>query len=187
MYDNRVEELDTLTVLDLSENVISSIDESIGLCILLVVLKLSGNSISEIPDNIGLLTNLTTLECHTNPHLPGLPITTTSLCLHHLSLHSTSSTTFPFALPCWPLITLDLSNNPRITEIPETVASLSELKILDASGCAITSVPPEISGCVSLEKLDLRKNRIGSAGICEDVGDLECLLYLNLRFGYYLQ
>lgn len=187
------ENLQGLRTLDLGKNKIRNISDAIGSCFQLTTLKLGNNEFQEIPDSskschitylVGKLSLLETLEVQENPNLLGLPITCTSLRqLKTLLIYNTMSDHFPFALESWTGMTeLIIKLNAKIEEIPESISTLEELRVLDVSECALTAIPDSIGNLKALTKLDLKKNRIVSTGIPESIGDLQGLTHLSLRY-----
>src|SRR4028118_895213 len=67
----------------------------------------------------------------------------------------------------------------KLTEFPNVVLELTNLKILNLSGNRITSIPEAVGQLSNLTELSLSYNRITS--IPETVGQLSNLTELNLR------
>ena len=74
---------------------------------------------------------------------------------------------------------LDLSGNQLTGALPSQIQQLQRLRILNASGNAMTGVPAEIGQLSDLQTLDLSKNRL--TGLPMELGNLKNLRTLDLR------
>ena len=127
--------LSNLRILNLSRNYLSGIPPEIGRLSELRALRLSRNRLSEIPPGIG---NLSRLEV------------------------------------------LDLSVNWLSGEIPPWVGHLSELRILNLAVNHFESIPPELGNLSWMEVLDLRYNIDMRGGIPPEMSGLVNLESLDL-------
>lgn len=74
---------------------------------------------------------------------------------------------------------LNLADNQLTGALPAEIRHLSRLRILDASGNAMTGVPAEVGQLSSLEVLDLSDNQL--TGLPLELGNLQNLQTLDLR------
>ncbi|XP_010495836.1 PREDICTED: receptor-like protein 12 isoform X1 [Camelina sativa] len=78
--------------------------------------------------------------------------------------------------------TIDVSGNKFKGGIPESIALLKELIVLNMSNNAFTSsIPPALSNLTNLESLDLSKNRL-SGKIPPELGKLTFLAQMNFSY-----
>ena len=124
-----------ITSLDLSDNQLTEIPESIGDLTGLEKLYLSYNQLTEIPQSIGDLTGLKTLDLYGNK-LTEIPQSIGGLT---------------------GLKNLDLSDN-QLTEIPQSIGDLTGLKKLYLSSNQLTEIPQRIGDLTGLEMLSLDNN-----------------------------
>uniref|UniRef100_A0A7S4I284 PPM-type phosphatase domain-containing protein n=1 Tax=Vannella robusta TaxID=1487602 RepID=A0A7S4I284_9EUKA len=148
-------QLNKLTWLQLSQNLIFQIPPEIAELQNLKTLRLFSNNLTEFPPEIGSLSNLSTLDAGKNK-------------LKHLC---------PEICNCTSLTELNLQWN-EITTLPEDIGKLTNLKILNLYINRLTSLPDSVSQLTALETLDLAHNRI--ANFSTVLSTLENLTTLNL-------
>ena len=132
-------QLTNLTVLNLSENQLTSLPPEIVQLTNLTELILYGNQLTSLPPKIVQLTNLTGLYLFDN-QLTSLP---------------------PEIVQLTNLTVLNLSDN-ELTSLPPEIVQLTNLTELDLSENQLTSLPPEIVQLTNLTKLDLSGNQLTS-------------------------
>jgi internalin A len=131
--------------IDLSNNELTEIPESIAKLTNLTTLDLRGNKLTKIPESITKLTNLTTLNLRNN-QLTEIPESITKLTnLTKLYLRYNQLTEIPESIAkLTNLTTLNLRNN-QLIEIPESITKLTNLTTLGLSGNPIKTPPLEIA------------------------------------------
>ena len=168
-----------LVRLDLSDNQLKSIPESLSSLTELTCLELTFNQLESIPESIGRLTKLTHLDLKYN-RLKSIPETLGSLTrLGELHLRGNRLESMPESLGNLRQLTLlDLSDN-QLKSIPESMGSLMQLTLLDLSHSHLKSIPESMGNLTCLEILSLNDNRLES--IPESMGSLMRLkkLYLS--------
>jgi Leucine-rich repeat (LRR) protein len=125
------------TELDLSNNQLSALPESLGQLTHLQSLDLSRNQLTVLPESIGQLTKLQTLVLSRN-QLTALPESLGQLTK---------------------LQSLDLSDN-QLTEFPETLSQLTELQLLVLVGNQLTALPESLGQLTQLQSLVLSRNQL---------------------------
>ncbi|KAH8311332.1 hypothetical protein KR044_005721 [Drosophila immigrans] len=149
----KIENLNTLTVLQLHDNALVALPPQIGKLEKLVRLNLSHNKLSELPPELFSLPELRHLNISHNEFLELDPDISN---LHMLEF-------------------LDAGNN-NIKSLPGGIGFLVRLTALLLANNHITELPPDIVNMRSLQKLDLMKNDLVS--LPEDMGllrKLQCL------------
>ena len=137
-------ELNQLEILDLRDNNISSLSESISQLTNLVALDLGNNKLMALPESLSQLTNLTTLDLRHN-QLTRLPesfgkltnLTTLYLSDNHLK-------TLPESFTQLRNLTTLVLNDNQLTALPESFYQLTKLTVLGLYGNPITTPPPDI-------------------------------------------
>ncbi|MHA1877749.1 MAG: leucine-rich repeat domain-containing protein [Promethearchaeota archaeon] len=191
-----------ITELDLSENELLSLPESIENLKILETLELSDNNLSTLPESIGKLTNLKKLDVGYNRLSPFPEIITKMTWLQELYIESNQFTSVPKSIRnLINLKGLSLEKN-QLTELPETIGNLKSLKelyletnhlsslpksignltnlqILNLEFNQLTSLPKNIGGLKNLETLDLSENDLSS--LPEEIGNLKNLKELYLE------
>ncbi|XP_067934863.1 uncharacterized protein [Watersipora subatra] len=144
-------------------------------------LDLSNNRINELPDSLGSLKSLRKLNLSGKP-IEVLPESITSLSsLEELDLSWCKINQLPESLGSLTLLRkLNVSSNP-IEVLPEYITSLSSLEELDLSHCKISQLPESLGSLTSLRKLKLNINHIKV--LPESITALSSLEELNLSVG----
>ena len=128
----------------------------------LTALVASHNSIAQLPEDVAKLNALQKLDLGHN-QLESLPATAlASLPLRSLDVSDNKLRMLPDALPVETLAALNVSRNPKLFKLPETIGACDRLAELRVAGCALTELPRAIDGCTSLVTLDISNNRIGT-------------------------
>ena len=160
---DEIEDLVSLTLLNLENNEFIEINEKIGEVISLATLDVSGNQIETLPDELSGLTALTSLDISNNS-ISALPSNIKELN---------------------GLLTVDASNN-AIESLPANIRFLTSLTSLDLGNNELHTLPTDIKLLTSLTSLDLSYNQLES--IPGEIGYLTSLtdLRLNRNHIYYL-
>jgi len=181
----------SLKNLDLSENYLGSLPDSIKDLQNLQTLNLASNSLTTIPkippslQTLNLMSNsiegleglegLSSLNLSFN-NLKNVPEFTGSL--QDLDLSGNKIESFPeFIEGLQGLMVLNLSRN-KLKNIPESIEDLKKLHYLDLSQNQLTSIPASIGNLQSLIYLNLSENQL--TRIPQEIGDLKTLYELNL-------
>ena len=149
--------IDELEEVDISNERIRRIPDSIGRLTELRLLCFADNELVSIPDSIGNLVNLELLDLDGN-HLSSLPSMRRLTNLLQLTLANNLFTNFPTIRYLTSLKILNLSDN-QITTIPPTIRYLTNLEDLDLRNNQLTTIPASI-GELNLLELDLSENPI---------------------------
>ncbi|TEA42271.1 hypothetical protein DBR06_SOUSAS1810030, partial [Sousa chinensis] len=147
-------QLRRLEELDLGNNEIYNLPESIGALLHLKDLWLDGNQLSELPQEIGNLKNLLCLDVSEN-RLERLPEEISGL---------TS------------LTDLVISQN-LLETLPDGIGKLKKLSILKVDQNRLTQLPEAVGDCESLTELVLTENRLLT--LPKSIGKLKKLSNLN--------
>jgi Leucine-rich repeat (LRR) protein len=149
-----------LGYLNLSENELSTLPETLGAMLKLVELRLYNNNIDTLPESIGKLSRLQELHLDHN-RIVVLPQSIGELhALKELRLANNALTSLPASIDgLTNLRRLDLRDN-RLASLPDAIGRLPQLTHLDLRGNALISLPEGISTLPQLQKLDLRWNRL---------------------------
>lgn len=141
-------------------------------------LNLSENKLSTIPDSIGKLKALTTLHLYDN-HLQEIPQSLTNLNnLTWLNVGKNEITTIPgYITNLKKIQILSLSGN-KIKEIPEFIQKLNKLKEIHLNYNEIEEIPEFIGNITSLTQILLSNNQIKC--IPQSIENLKDLKILNL-------
>ena len=146
-----------LTELDLSDNQLTSLPNSIGALTNLNYLILSHNQLTSLPNSIGNLTNLKGLDLSSNKLLTSLPNSIGNLTN---------------------LEWLDLGHNRLLTSLPNSIGNLTNLEDLNLSFCKLTSLPNSIGNLAKLEYFNLSFCKLSS--LPSNIGNLNNLKDLDL-------
>nr|NGX39765.1 E3 ubiquitin-protein ligase SlrP [Chlamydiota bacterium] len=165
--------------LDLRNNQLTSIPDSLGGLKALEKLWLHENQLTSIPDSLGGLTALELLLLHEN-QLTTIPDSLGGLkALKVLDLNNNQLTTIPNSLGGLTALTwLNLSNN-QLTTIPDSLGGLTALMELYLSNNQLTTIPDSLGGLTALETLSLFENQLTT--IPDSLGGLTALMRLSFR------
>ena len=192
--------IDSLKILDLSDNQLTGIPKEIGSLKNLVSLNISHNAVQNLPIEIEKLSSLQELDISGNDfksiapdlsnlpalkildlsgnHLTGLPEGFDKLySLERLMFKNNFLSTFSASEKLKNLKVLDLSVN-KLTTFPSTIANLITLTEIDLSGNKFKEIPEQIGNLKNLEYLALNQDSIKK--IPNQIGNLKKLLSLNL-------
>jgi leucine-rich repeat protein SHOC2 len=132
--------IDRSTHLDLYQQKIEKLPDSIGNLTDLVSLRCVGNRLTSLPDSIGNLTNLRELRLYKN-QLKTLPDSIANLQnLTWLSLSLNQLKILPESIMSLPNLTGLLLNGNQLTVLPANIDRLSNLTYLDISGNPLTDL-----------------------------------------------
>ncbi|KAJ3373440.1 hypothetical protein GGF31_000873 [Allomyces arbusculus] len=158
---------DTVVAVDLSQNRLTELPESIEQFSNLKRLSLARNQLASLPACLELLhESLAWLDLTSNPiqgdteQLPSLVVLAVLRKLTGLGLSECGLTSLPKAvLSLHRLVQLALFNN-RLQDVPPAIGQLRRLVKLDLSSNRIRSLPSEIGSLRSLEWLNLSQNEL---------------------------
>jgi Leucine-rich repeat (LRR) protein len=147
--------------LNLSNNTLSNIPQTIGSCLQLRQLFLDSNQLSSLPEELCSLPRLEKLTLHNNTlrHLPaalGKLNDLKSLTVNNNSLESLPE----FLSACSSLQELNAADN-QLAAIPPSFSGLKKLRVLQLDNNKICKLPQALlTGCSSLQSLSLHGNPI---------------------------
>ena len=173
-----ISRLRSLRCLQLQENRLTFLPETISNCTHLVEVNLTKNQLAALPTSVGMLKNLRILRLGQNsfeclPHEIGY---LSNLC--YLDLHGNKLWYLPFSIgKLNRLKYLNLANN-RFEHLPLPVCKILSLIILNLRGNALMSLLPEFDSLCHLEELNLAYNKFEV--IPQAIFRLKLLLYLNV-------
>ncbi|XP_068948896.1 leucine-rich repeat-containing protein 40-like [Petaurus breviceps papuanus] len=168
-----------LTKLIISNNKLQSLSDDVRLLPALTILDMHDNLLTSLPCAIGELENLQKLNVSHNK-LKILPEELTKLRnLKGLFLQYNELTGVPEGFgQLHKLEELDLSNN-RLTALPASFSSLSNLMRLNIACNQVKDLPAEITGMKRLKHLDCTSNCLET--ISSELASMESLELLYLR------
>lgn len=125
----------------------------------LEVLDLSGNALSSLPDNLMRLTRLRILFCSDNqftalPEVLGRCAQLSMAGFKANQIHTVSAKALP------PLLRWLILTDNRITRLPAELGDCAQLQKLMLSGNQLKALPPELSRCSGLELLRIAANQL---------------------------
>ena len=125
----------------------------------LEILDLSGNALSTLPDDLPRLTKLRVLFCSANqftvlPAILGACAQLTMIGFKSNRIHTVPATALPAALR-WLILT-----DNQITAMPASIGHCTELQKLMLAGNRLRELPDELAACTRLELLCIAANRL---------------------------
>lgn len=151
-------ELQGITRLDLACDLQEFPPEIFALADSLEILNLSGNSLSTLPDDLSRLGKLRVLFCSDN-HFTQLPeVLSTCPQLEMVGFKANSIGEVGAAAIAPGLRWLILTDN-RITSLPDAIGSCTRLQKLMLAGNQLADLPEAMASCVELELLRISANR----------------------------
>lgn len=174
-----VDQKNQLQTLNLKNNNLTILPETIGDFPALKGLHLNNTSLGKLPETIGKLSALEILDL-TNTRLRILPVTIGNLyALTQLLLKDTFLKKLPDTIGnLSALKILDLDNTP-LEELPDTVGNLSALTRLYLENTYLYELPPSIGNLSSLEFLFLKRTDITRLPV--EIGNLSNLQIVDIR------
>ncbi|NUO80023.1 leucine-rich repeat domain-containing protein [candidate division KSB1 bacterium] len=177
--------LQSLTRLDLSSraieqdrNQLTTLPESFGELRKLITLDLSGNKLTKFPESMARLQDLTTLNLNGN-RLTALPESVTRLQnLNTLNVSRNQLTALPESFGVLQNLTTLNLGDNRLTTLPEGVTHLQNLTELNLSRNQLTALPKSFGVLQNLTTLNLDDNRLTT--LPESVTHLQNLTTLDL-------
>ena len=125
----------------------------------LEVLDLSGNALSSLPDDLPRLTRLRVLFCSGNPFEVLPEVLGACPALEMIGFKGCRIHTVPAAALPPTLRWLILTDN-RIEALPATIGRCAGLQKLALAGNRLHSLPPDMAACTRLELLRIAANRM---------------------------
>ena len=170
--------LSQLAQLNVSNNELTSLPESISALSRLTKLIVFRNQLTSLPENIGALPQLTELDVSSN-QLTSLPKSIVDLSqLTEFSVSNNQLVRLPENIGTLSQLTHFSVSNNQLTSLPESIGDLSRLKTLWAFTNQLTNLPESIGNLSQLEKLDISNNHLIS--LPESVGALSQLTQFNV-------
>ena len=168
-----------LLFLNLENNKLEGLPESIGELQELVSLDISENQLSSLPDRIGELQELRNLFLNQN-QISSLPNTIGDLAnLDVLFLDQNQISSLPDRIgDLKRLEGLYLSEN-QLSSLPDRIGDLENLRNLFLNQNQITSLPDRIGDLENLRNLSLNQNQITS--LPDSIGRLQTLVTLHIN------
>jgi Leucine-rich repeat (LRR) protein/GTPase SAR1 family protein len=171
-----------LQTLDLRENQLTELPETIGRLTQLQSLDLSDNKLTTLPESIGDLTRLQTLDLRKN-QLTELPETIGRLTqLHTLDLSYNQLTTLPESIGHLTQLQELVPSNNQLTALPKSIGQLTQLQELVLSNNQLTALPKSIGQLTQLTELNLADNKL--TALPDSLGFLTNLKKLSLGLTY---
>jgi predicted ATPase len=170
-----------LTSLNLSDNQLTTLPDSLGQLTQLTSLNLSDNQLTTLPDSLGQLTQLTSLNLSNN-QLTSLPDSLINLKqIQNLNLNRNLLTVFPniiIHLKQLKILSFGVYgdnifeqfrdfkpniNGNQLRTIPDSICSLTNLEDLDFMDTCLTDLPPSIVQLDHLKRLNLDNTPLNPA------------------------
>ena len=124
----------------------------------LEILDLSGNALSSLPDDLPRLHKLRILFCSDNPFTELPAVLGQCLQLSMIGFKANQIRTVPAAALPAGLRWLILTDN-QLTELPAEIGHCQQLQKLMLAGNRLSDLPPEMAACTRLELLRIAANR----------------------------
>ncbi|KAF5288704.1 hypothetical protein FQR65_LT11969 [Abscondita terminalis] len=157
---DNIDKLINLQTLVLHSNKLEEVTDRIAQLNKLKVLDLSSNRLKRIPDEISGLTQLVSFNASNN-QLESFPKFSNNSKLSVIEVSNNKLKEFPDV--CYP----DMSNlsevrcsGNEIANIPDTIGSLSALKVLLLNVNKVQTIPGELADCTKLKELNLKDNPV---------------------------
>lgn len=152
--------LATICKLDLSNNNLQNIPESLTARLLnVVVLDVHSNQLKSLPNSMGCLSKIKVLNVSGN-FLQSLPKTLENCrCLEELNCNFNKLSKLPENIG-YELVNLKkLSiNSNKLVFLPQSVAHLTSLRVLDARLNCLRSLPQDLENLINLQVLNVSQN-----------------------------
>ncbi|GKV20426.1 hypothetical protein SLEP1_g30554 [Rubroshorea leprosula] len=176
--------LATICKLDLSNNNLQSIPESLTARLLnVVVLDVHSNQLKCLPNSMGCLSKLKVLNVSGNL-LQSLPKTIEN-CRHleELNCNFNKLSKLPDNIG-YELVNLKklTINSNKLVFLPQSVAHLTSLRVLDARLNCLRSLPQDLENLINLEVLNVSQNFQYLANLPYSVGLLISLVELDVSY-----
>eukprot|EP01080_Neovahlkampfia_damariscottae_P005563 gene5563-9381_t len=173
-----IEGMTSLMELKLEENQLKRIPKGISACQKLKRLFLNTNQIDELSDEIFKLGSLEVLTLHSNDIQKIGSEIKKMKCLTHLNLHQNKISKLPNEICQLPLQEFTVFRN-QLTEIPDNIYELDQLKCLYLQQNQIKTLPDGMQKMINLEEIDLFENQLKN--IPNWIGNLTHLKKLSLE------
>ncbi|MQL78789.1 hypothetical protein Taro_011218 [Colocasia esculenta] len=178
--------LAAITKLDLSNNNLESIPESLAARLLnVVVLDVHSNQLQTLPNSIGCLSKLRVLNVSGNM-LESLPKTIEDCrSLEELQANFNKLTVLPdtMGFELTNLQKLCVSSN-RLASLPYSTSHMTSLRVLDAQLNCLCSLPDGLENLSRLEVLNLAQNFRYLRSLPASIGLLAALLELDVSYNH---
>ena len=164
------EDIDIITVLNLSQKKLDELPDNIGNLTNLQYFNCSYNQISVLPDSIGNLANLLYFACRENK-ISVLPRADEEYSLSSGSGKRGYISSFASSSICNLTSLQELwINNNQIDELPNSIGNLTSLQEFFCGNNQISMLPDSIGNLTNLHKLVIIGNKISE--IPESIGNL---------------
>jgi hypothetical protein len=148
----------SLQILDLADNKIRHIPETIGELTTLTELDLSDNRLTEIPNSVGNLTKLQLLDISRQRKWAGLSTPDYSEKGFQNPGWFYMFTTIPPTVGNLSQLTSFLVSHNEIAVLPDSIGGLRSLQILKVEGNQLSALPDSISNLTQLKQLHVGEN-----------------------------
>ena len=167
-----------ITSLNLSNNQLTFLPDSIGNLRKLEELHVSGNQLVQLPETIGNLFHLDFLAFDRN-QIVSIPERIGDLThLKILFMNNNQIVSIPESISNLQFLEKINSEHNRLGSLPERIGDLQYLEILELGSNMLTSLPESIGNLQNLGYLDLKDNQLVS--LPESIGNLQNLYTLIL-------
>ncbi|GAB2267399.1 Plant intracellular Ras-group- LRR protein 6 [Dionaea muscipula] len=176
--------LAAISKLDLSNNNLQSIPESVAARLLnVVVLDVHSNQLTSLPNSIGCSSKLKALDVSGNL-LHSLPKTIENCrALEDLAANFNKLTTLPDAIGFELLNLRRLSvNSNKLIFLPYSISHMTSLRILDVRLNCLRSLPDDLENLINLEILNVSQNFQYLSDLPNSIGLLLSLLELDVSY-----